>query len=911
MNEQIYSPIIFIGREKEINIFEQMLDKIENKKWILNIYGDGGIGKTQLLHRFIEIIENRNNSGQNISVTKNLIDFYWTSYQRELGILKSIANQLDKNQFLPFYEALDQYEKLLSQPELPVAYLLREAADQVKNQFLIAYSKLQSDRIVLLFDTAESASDAIIRFCQETLPLLYKMNNRTFVVIAGRTEISKNLPPESITQLQVSSFSSDEVGAYFKQQGVSVQPEILDKVAKLSRGRPILLALTVDWINFGNSPQDLISYKPEQFERAMVERVQQLRYPEDHAILAMAHLQKRFDEHILAFTLEDLTTEVTAQVINSLSRFSFIKYRKPISGKTGSCLLHDEMRLLVNRYVWNSFDPLGQFRLKWSKKIIKYYDEKIKIEKDIIEKQHLNQERLYYLINIDLEAGFDYSRQLFDQAIARYDADFMEAINSEIQSIKEDLTPTMQREFKFRQAVLSHRHEKYAEAIHEMTELLDNPHCEPLLQVSIRARLIEFYTDSGNIPQAIEFGQSSEHIFEQILNKFQPIDIQRKRIERDFGILCNNLGYAYRSQGKLDSTVKYYNKSLEHFAAADGAYAQAARTKNNLGYVYHRLGRDDEALAECDAALRIRQRLNIPYELGLSYNVLGMIYVDQLRVEEATKFFELALQSFKEAGNERGRAMVYVAYGRLMRQWGWYKEKFVKELHDPCRKEYIDANRMLNESIKIFRIFDDLSNLSETLNEKGTLLRQQKEWDEAIKYYQESIKLTEKIGNLYRKADYLEDIAITYQFSGKPNQALKYAEQASELAYEINAHYLYARAQRSVADVLFVHGDYDRAFEAAGNACVNILRLDPDKLGPSPAKRKLLYEEWVDWVSEKILDLPEFNQAKEKAEYLIERWEQEGWGGRRLVEMFPGFIKTMQDRILNYKFLVTRELEDK
>jgi len=637
----------------------------------------------------------------------------------------------------------------------------------------------------------------------------------------------------------------------------------------------------------------------------MVERVQQLHSPEDHAILAMAHFNKRFDEEILAYILE-LPYDEAVRLAKTVARFSFVKYREPFANQLGSCLLHDEMRSLINKFVWAAFDPIGSYRRDWNQKIIKYYASKIEKEGDIIEIQHLSQERLFYWIYYDLEQAFRYSHDLFNQAIDRYDADFMEAINTEIYPILDKLAPDKQRELKFRQAVLSHRHEKYHKAISEMIELINDPECDPILKTSAISRLVEFYADSGNTLQAIEYGQIGEKMIEEILSKIELDEIQRRRIERDFGILCNNLGYAYRSQGKSDSTVKYYNKALEHFTAANGAYAHIARAKNNLGYVYHRLGRDDEALAECDAALKIRRRLKIPYELGLSYNVLGMIYVDQLRVEEAEKYFKLALDSFKEANNERGRAMVYVAYGRLMRQWGWYKEKWVGELANPKRKEYVEASRMLDAAINIFRNFGDLSNLSEALNEKGTLLRHQRQFNEAIKCYDESVKLAEKISNRYRKADYLEDIAITHEFSDKPDyeKALKYAEQSSNIAQEIRAYYLFARSQRSVANIFFALGDFNRAFEAAGNACVNILRLDPDRLGPSPAKRKLLYEEWIDWISDKVSTLPTFDLVKEMTEYLIKRWEQEEWGGSRLADMYPDFIKTLEDRLRYYKFII-------
>ncbi|MBN1886375.1 MAG: ATP-binding protein [Thermoflexales bacterium] len=162
-----YSPIIFIGREKEVKLFERMLDNQE-AQWILNLYGEGGMGKTQLLRRFAEIAKQHRNT----LVTADLIDFYWTAHQRELGILKSIADQLAPKQFGPFYTTLHKYQQLLDQAEPPDPIYLHDQSMKARSQFIEVYKELAADRIVLLFDTAEVASETAIRFWQELLPIL-------------------------------------------------------------------------------------------------------------------------------------------------------------------------------------------------------------------------------------------------------------------------------------------------------------------------------------------------------------------------------------------------------------------------------------------------------------------------------------------------------------------------------------------------------------------------------------------------------------------------------------------------------------------------------------------------------------------------------------------------------------------
>jgi tetratricopeptide (TPR) repeat protein len=580
-----------------------------------------------------------------------------------------------------------------------------------------------------------------------------------------------------------------------------------------------------------------------------------------------------------------------------------------MEGMVGSCTLHDEMRDLVKRHVLPIVDSVGMYRLEWSKKIIKYYGERIEKAPDQTERQNLSLERLFYWLDADLEAAFDYSGVLFSEAMDKYDTDFMEALNSEIdrKDREKALPPTLHRRSEFRKGAVMLRRERYPEAVRILTGLLGDPACEPALQASARARLVESYVYSGEPQMAIDLGLRGEIWFDILLGQLKPDDPHRRRIERDFGWLCNSLGLAFRSQNRLDQTVEYYNKALDHFSNVDGAQSHIASTKNNLGYVYHRLARDDEALSECETALMIRKRLGSPDQLGYSYNVLGMIRQDQARGEEAIDWFERALHAFREADSERGQALVNVSYGRLMRQWGFLMERQAEGKPDAGRQQYQKAQGMLDTAIWVFRQMNDRSNLSEALNEKGTLLRQQRQWDEAIRCFDESADLARQIGNQYREVDTLQDIGILYYSIGKLDRAQEYSQRASDLARKMGFHYLFARSQRTFANIMFKQGDYDLAFEMAGDALVYFVKVDPEASSYKIAKREIFYDEWLDWICEQmILGLPLHELAQRYAGYLIERWEQETSGGQRLADLYPGVIPRIRDIARNYPFLTAQ-----
>lgn len=904
MTEEIYSPKIFIGRKKEIELFERMLDDTSGEKWFLNIHGPGGLGKTQLMEQYIKIINDRKEKGENILFIKRPIDLYWTEHQRELGILKSISDQLAADSFIPFDNELKKYNQMLEQEEELPMTALQDRERELIELFIEIYKGLIATRIVLFFDTAELVSDAVLRFWEKILPRFEEAQSKTLAVIAGREPV-KVTPQEIVEQLFLEELSADEVNEYFKSQGSDLSENEVARVAKLSRGRPIFIALTIDWLRYGNTIQELTAdHTPEGFERFMVERVQKLHYPEDHAILAMAHFYRRFNDEIFALLLNHTKIE-PQKVMKKLARFSFVKYRPPIEGKLCSCTLHDEMRDLVNKYVWTVAEPLGELRHEWDEKIIEYYARKIEQTiHDPIEQQNLSQERLFYWLNTDIEKAFDYSKSLFQQATDKYDINFMEALNKEIAEKEKMLSSAMHREFQFRKAIISHRRERYSEAIAIINDLIEKPDCEEELRIEAITRLIVLYTDSGKAQNAIKIGKNLEKELDKRLEKISSKDKKYKPLKLLFGRLCNNVGFAYRSQNKYYETIDYYRKALKHYQdVGEEAYSRIARTWNNLGYVYNRLGHNEEALSQCSIALKLRERINSPYELGLSYNVLGIIYTDLLRAPEAEKYFKRALDTFAKAESRRGKALTCVAYGRLMRQWGHYKETHVGEPSNPDREEYQKAAQMLDEAIDIFRLLSNPPNLLEALNEKATLLRQQKKLTEAITYYEDSLTIAKQIGDIQKQIDNLQDLGILYFDYGDLDKALNYSKEASKKALDNEYYYLYARSQMTVFRVFFEKKNYTKAFESAANACIFILRPDPYEMGHTSAKKNLVYDQFVYWTGDYILKLPTHDLAKQKCSYLIDRWNEAEVEGKKMSESYPGFIEKMEALSRDYPFL--------
>lgn len=898
MAKQIdYGKRIYIERKDENEAFEKFLDSSDDAPWVLNLYGRGGMGKTQLLNRFVRIIAERKEQGQNILLTGDLIDVYWTAHQREIGIMKSMAEQLSPDRFLHFREALNKRNRYLADPERDRE---RDSAfdNEVRLAFFEAYKKLDVDRIVTLFDTTETASDAAVKFWCETMVELHETNPKTKVVIAGRDKLADIVSRATIIGLnsevlyaktlsrEIGKFSREHVKEYFAINRIKVSDDYIEQVADLSEGRPVLIALTVDWLHSGNAIRDLSSFDRAQFECAMVNKVRGLKSPFDRVILAMAHLHRRFNERILAYIL-GFDEKKAKELAIGLSEFSFVKYREAISGREGSFVLHDDMCDMVNKYVWNDLDPSGSYRTgEYNRKIIKYYDKLLIHANDPDEQNNLRQERLHYWLDMEPEAAFEEYRKYVSDLVDAQNPDVLDALNKEVSRVEAKLLSDKKVELEFN--ILFPKIWRGRENVIPALESLSRkPHCGNDVRLRIIRELLWLYTTAGKFEAADKCSEELRLMLsEQALKSFD--DHMRLRC----AWVYNNIGYYFRHRSNYDKAIENYKTAQSFLKSTRDSDLLMARVKNNLGFVYHRVGKDDEAVEECRFALKLRQRLSNMSELGFSYNTLGIISLDQWKLTEATNYFEKAMEAFQKAENEWGESQVNLYYGRLKRQSGFYKDKLGTPT--PDRDEYCQAAIMLDKAYMFFKKLEHIAYLAEALNEQGTLYRQQASWQKAIDAFSESARLAQKIEDKYREADNYQDIAIVYENKDDLQNAFKFAEKAENIVRSINNRYLLARVLRTEANILFKEQKREDAFAKAAEALVHFLRLDPENLSYSAVNRDVYYQEWVEWITDRIVELPSKEIAASKSQSLLSEFDSNG-----LLTLYPGLklrLEALPDR---------------
>lgn len=905
----------FIGREAELLVFRKMLSQPASHQQILYLVGDGGSGKTSLLDQFTLLAQEGETGGSDSAIVSKLIDFYWTGNRREMGVLDSLATSLaPAGDFSVYWVLSDRYHYLESTGFDPESQ--ESLAKKAREQFIAAYELLPKDRrIVLLFDTAELAGEALDEFWTETLP---KLRSNTMVVIAGRRRLSR-LPTQDVIWMHIAGFSELEIRAYLRSYGIDADDHSVRRIAELSDGRPLLVALVVDWVNNGHALSELESsgsaprnrrHKDRQanFEGTLVEFVKELKYPEDQAIYAMAHLYRRFNEEILGHIL-DMSPAESERIVSSLQRFTFVKYRPAIAGQAeSSCTLHDEMRDLVVKYDWFALDPMGTLRRSWSRRIVQYYSDKLKNETDRLERQNLGLERLHYWFQFDIDSAFDAFHEDVEWALELEDTDFAISLKAELAPYEALLPQKMRREIDFLDAWIDWRRAKNDDA-RDMFEQLVKVADPGLLEARALAYLVPICTNTGRPQDAITYGNNCKELCEQFAAQI-PETQERQQFLKLRALVDNNLGYTYRYLGNLDRAIECYERVLESIRVGL-PMSLIARVRNNLGFAYFRKGRINESLQLVKGGLRLRLHLDIPDEISLSYNVLGMLYGALDRDQEADWAFREALEYASKAKNPRNTALICIAYGKLLRQLGWYREtpgrasvidgeRFFKRYSDATVQDpeeqisanpsYKQAKRLYNEAREILEAAGedekDATSLSEVFNEIGCLYRQVDAFDIAVEYLNKSIAQAQQVGNIFREADSLLDLAITCFRRANMIDARNYAEKAKERARQEGHNYLIAKSQHLLAILAFRERDYDTAFECAEDACVNVIKQ---------RSKPRAFDDVLESVSSMIRQLPSIEMVEERAQSLIDRWNQE-----KLTQRYPGLITEMKSLMLDY-----------
>ena len=234
-----------------------------------------------------------------------------------------------------------------------------------------------------------------------------------------------------------------------------------------------------------------------------------------------------------------------------------------------------------------------------------------------------------------------------------------------------------------------------------------------------------------------------------------------------------------------------------------------AATLNNIGRVYHALGKRSEALNYFRQALPISREVGDRSGEATTLHNIGGVYDDLGNRTKALDYYNQALPIRREVGDRSGEATTLNNIGTVYKALG----------------NQTEALDYLNQALLIQREIGDRFLKSHTLNNIGLAYRILGNWTEALNYYNQALPILREVGNRSAESGTLNNIAFVYRYTNQPDKAITYFEDSlnillelrGELQKEFRETFLQTNRGPAVAfvDFLIDQNQPQRAFEWA------------------------------------------------------------------------------------------------
>jgi tetratricopeptide (TPR) repeat protein len=806
-------PKEFIGREEEIAFLtawltdEDALSAVYIHDSLEEYEKKGGIGKTWLLRKFFELLEQHNN------VIPVVMDFFNVLDRDGVIIAERVVEAVRKKyphwSTGDFVKLLQEYREVARGRRAETAILRERLAGALETDLRLLQQQMAETGtyMVLFFDTYELIeSNPITAVLQpaQTFPDNYR-SNRVRTIIAGRNAIDwthqnwvgrkgevivRTLPP----------FDYDETVEYLQNRLNSyninsIPSETLQALYQKTEGRPILLGLVADVLNKRITlPETLVAIDKSMFEASLVEEINHFEDPSKWIIFSMAHIYHRFDaafiDRLLNWPgLRGLVPGMQyRELVKELPTLSFVRR----SGSGEDFVLHDEMRRLVNKYCWEIHDQDGRIRRELSKLAVNHYTELIDREANEEQRHSYIVEMLFHELYLDVEEGFQSFEKHFNYAIEFSLRAFARALLQELQKF----VPRLSHE------------QRLAMKLAEVRVLREEENPGTALEILSALEQDAEWAEHHGSDLLFEKGSCylRLNLYLQSIASFETC-VAIEQLNRDkarYALLLNRLGYIHRLQGRNTEAMLNYGEALKVQRNLDNP-REYANLLNNMGNVLRFQGKLEDALRYCKLALRIRRDLFSQnkiseYYVGLSLSTLGHIYHTLGEVKEEEKAYQEAFDIYNRVGDKSAIADTYNCLGRI-----WVEKGDLKR----ARENYEQASRIASGVSRLAEI--------ESYNQLGRVSLMQERWEEANSSFEIAIALSRQLGLDYQLAEnllYYGEALDRIGFSW--NEQIK---EAKRIARNNDYTYLLARAGELQGDIYLRRKEYQSAFKHYRVAC--------------------------------------------------------------------------------------------
>jgi tetratricopeptide (TPR) repeat protein len=278
--------------------------------------------------------------------------------------------------------------------------------------------------------------------------------------------------------------------------------------------------------------------------------------------------------------------------------------------------------------------------------------------------------------------------------------------------------------------------------------------------------------------------------------------------DRAEAITMLGLGFVYHRLGRAEDAIGCYRRAIDLGDALDKA--QYATGVNNLGYVYWTHGRFREALALHRQARSLFAAAG--HLGGEAYTLfcIGHVLAVLGEHDEVIANYQRSLELNRRAGRRYGEAVLHTELGTAYARVGLLE----------------DARRHLRRSLRLSREIRFRWGELGALRGLGRLHSRTSRYTDALTCYQQALQLAESINDWNHQPGMLNELGRTHRAIGDPAPSLACHQRALLLARSVNSQLDIARALEAIGTLADDRGDIDTARDHWQQALNIYTRLD-------------------------------------------------------------------------------------
>ena len=222
----------------------------------------------------------------------------------------------------------------------------------------------------------------------------------------------------------------------------------------------------------------------------------------------------------------------------------------------------------------------------------------------------------------------------------------------------------------------------------------------------------------------------------------------------------HHIGTANMYLSQFDTALYYFQESVDHKLAL--GLNTASKTYHNMGITASMAGDYEAAEAYLKSSIAEKEELDDARGLSLSYNMLGTVYDNQGRYENAIDAYLTSMSIYEEIGDTARIPMVVGNMAYTMRQLGRLDE----------------AEEYLLRTLKWTRENDDPIGEKSMLVSIGSLLVEKDDFAAAVDTLEAARSIQERTGSLYSAANLYGALGASYYGLEKHQQSIEAYKQA-------------------------------------------------------------------------------------------------------------------------------------